>query len=132
MASGSGHRTATTPTRRRKYKGPATRAVKEAADRLEPPVLTEYLRGDDGPSGNKEENDAKRPRSTSTTPKSARGMDPDEYDRMMGISSVHPSEGDRFGDGDVTDTEGMEEGVANDSMSSTAIASVWATVLVLT
>ena len=58
-------------------------------------------------------------RDRSTTPRSARGMDPDEYDRMMGISSVHPSEGDRFGDGDTTDTKEIEEGAANDSLSST-------------
>ena len=118
MASGSGHPTA---RRRRKYKRPATRAAEEAADHLEPPIFPQYLRGDDGPSGNDEENDAKRPRSTSTTPKSARGIDPDEYDYLMGISSVNPSEGDRFGDGDVNDTEGIEEGVANDSMTSTPI-----------
>ena len=66
MASGSGDPAA---GRRRKYKSPATRAAEEAADRIEPPVLPEYLRGDDGPSGDGEENDAKRPRSTSTTPK---------------------------------------------------------------
>ena len=64
-----------------------------------------------------------RPRSTSTTPKSARSMDPDEYDCVMGVSSAHPSEGDRFGDGDVTDTEEMEEGVANDSMTSNPVVS---------
>ena len=50
-------------------------------------------------------------------------MDPDGYDRVMGISSVHPSVRDRFGDGDVTDTERMEEGVANDPMHSTPIVS---------
>ena len=117
MASGSGH---LTDGRRRKYKSPATRAAEEAADLLELPILPEYLRGDDGPSGNEEENDAKRPRSTSTTPKSARGTDA-EYDRCMGVSSVNPSEGDRFGDGDVTDAEGIEEGVANNSTVSTPL-----------
>ena len=46
--------------RRRKYKSPATGAAEEAVDHLEPPVLPEYLRGDDGdgPSGSEEENDA--------------------------------------------------------------------------
>ena len=106
-----------------KYKSPASRAAEEAADRIEPPVLPEYLRGDDGLSGNEEENDAKRPHSTSTTPKSVQGTDLDEYDRVMGISSVHPSEGDRFDDGDLTDTEGMEEGDANDSENSNPIVS---------
>ena len=83
MASGSGH-----PTAEREET--ATRAAEEAADRLEPLVLPEYLRGDDGPSGD-EETDAMRPRSTSTTPKSARNMDPDEYDRLVGVSSAHLS-----------------------------------------
>ena len=120
MASGSGRPTA---GRRRKYKSPATRAAEEAVDHLAAPILPELLRGDDGPSGDDEEKDAKRPRSTSTAPTSARGMDPDKYDRLMGTSSVNPSEGDRFGDGDVTDTEEMAEGVAHDSMTSTPIVS---------
>ena len=120
MASGGGH---PTTGRRRKYRSPATRVAEEATDRLEPPILPEYLKGDDGPSGDDEENDAKRRRSTSTSPKSARGMDPDEYDRLMRISSVKPSEEDRFGDGDVTDTEEMAEGVANDSTTSAPIHS---------
>ena len=53
-------------------------------------MLPEYLRGDDGdgPSGSEEEKDAKRMRSTSTTPRSGRGTDPDEYDRIVGISSA--------------------------------------------
>ena len=71
---------------KKKVQESVTRAAEEATDRLEPPVLPEYLRGDDGPSGNEEENGAKRPRSTSTTPKSARGIDADEYDSKMGIS----------------------------------------------
>ena len=50
-------------------------------------------------------------------------MDPHECDRLMGISSVNLSEEDRVGDGDVTDTEGVEEGVANDSIVSTPIIS---------
>ena len=80
-------------------------------------MFPEYLRGDDGdgPSGSEEEKDAKRMRSTSTTPRSGRGTDPDEYDRIMGISSVLPLEMERFGDGNVTDTEGIDQGVADDS-----------------
>ena len=120
MASSSGHPTS---GRRGKYKSPATRAAEEAADLLEPLLLPERLRGDDGPSGNEEESEAKRPRSTSTTPKSGRGIDPDDYDRLMGISSVNPSEEDRFGDWDVTDMEAVEEGVANDSMTPTSMFS---------
>ena len=37
------------------------------------------------------------------------------------LTTMIASEEDRLGDGDVTDTEGMEEGVANDSMASTPI-----------
>ena len=36
---------------------------------------------------------------------------------------MHPSEGNRFDDGDVADMEEMEEGVANDSMTSTPMVS---------
>ena len=92
MASGSGHPTA---GKRRKHKNPATREAEEAVNRLKPPVLPEYLRGDegDGPSGSEEETDAKRLRSTSTTPRSARGMDPDEHDRIMGASCAIPLTG---------------------------------------
>ena len=58
-----------------------------------------------GPSGDEMENEAERPRSTST-PKSGRGMDPDECDRLVGINSVDLFfEEDRFGDGELTDTE---------------------------
>ena len=100
MASGSGHPTA---GRRSKYKSPATRATEEAIARLQPPTLPEYLRGDDGdgPSGSEEENEAKRLHSPSTTPRSARGTDPDDYDRIMGTPSVQPPEMARFGDGNV-------------------------------
>ena len=43
-------------------------------------------------------------------------MDPDEYDRVVGISSVDlSSEEDRFGDKELTDTENPVEGVANNS-----------------
>ena len=82
MASDSRHPTA---GRRRKYKSPATRAAEEAIARLQPQTLPEYLKGydGDGPSGSGEENEAKRLRSTSTTPGSARGTDPDGYDRAM-------------------------------------------------
>ena len=34
---------------------------------------------------------------------------------LMGIPSAQPPETDRFGDGNVTDTEENEQGVANDS-----------------
>ena len=37
--------------------------------------------------------------------------------------SVQSSETERFGDGNVTDTEGIDQGVANDSGVSTPVAS---------
>ena len=54
---------------KKKHKNPATRAAEEAVERLEPPVLPEYLRGDNGPSGSEEEKEVKRLRSASTTPR---------------------------------------------------------------
>ena len=61
----------------------------------------------DGPSGDEE--------ATSTTPKSGRAKDPDEYGRLMGVSSVDLSgEEDGFGDGELTDTQEQDEEVAND------------------
>ena len=74
----------------------------------------------DGPSGDEEEGEARRPRSTSTTPKSGRGMDPDGYDCLMGIQPVGLSEEDGLGDGEVsemTDTENLDEGVGESLMT---------------
>ena len=79
-----------------------------------PPRLPEHLL--DGPSGDEEESEAKGPCSTSTTPKSGKGMDPDECDHLMGITSVDfSSEEDGFGDGELTDTENPIGRVADDS-----------------
>ena len=81
MVSDSAHPTG---ARRRKHKNAAV----TAADDMEPPRLPEYLSGD-GPSGDDEGNDANRPRSTSTAPKSGKARDPDEYDRLMGNTSAN-------------------------------------------
>ena len=90
MASGSGYATG---GRRRKHKSPAV----APAELLEPPRLPEHLM--DGPSVDEEESEAKRPCSTSTTPKPGRATDPNEYDCLMGVSSVDLSgEEDGFGD----------------------------------
>ena len=48
------------------------------------------------------EKDAKRPHPTSTTPKSSKGLQPDECDRLMGIGSVQPSGEDGDGKGELT------------------------------
>ena len=73
---------------------------------LVPPVLPDHLRGDDdGPIRSDEEKEAKRMRSASTTPRSVRGTDPDDYDRVVGVSSVGPQETIRFGEGNATDID---------------------------
>ena len=70
--------------------------------------------------GGEVDNEAKRPRSTSMTPKSGRGMGPNERDRLMGINSVDfsPDEEEGFGDGELTDTENPIGRVADDSETS--------------
>ena len=106
MASGSEHPTG---GRRRKHKSPPA----TSADLLEPLRLSEHLM--DSPSGDEKESEAKRPRSTWTTPKSGRAKNPDEYDHLMGISSVDLfDKEDGFGDGELTDTQEHDEEVAND------------------
>ena len=78
---------------------------------LAPPVLPDHLRGDDdGPICCDEEKEAKRMRSASDTPRSVRGADPDDYDRVMGVNETV-----RFGAGDATDINSNQEGVANSS-----------------
>ena len=72
MASGSGQPTG---SRQRKHTNPpATSAVLS-----EPPQLPDHLRN--GPGDDKGESEAKRPRSTSNTPKSGKAFDLDEFDR---------------------------------------------------
>ena len=43
-----------------------------------------------------------RMRSASTTPRSVRGTDPNEYDRVMGVTSVGSRETVRFGEEDIS------------------------------
>ena len=77
MSSRSDHPTA---GRRRKFKSPATRAAwEDAVSRLQP-TLPDHLRDCDGPSGSDDEKEAKP---ASTTPRSIRGTDPDDYDRVI-------------------------------------------------
>ena len=79
MSDRSDHPTA---GKKRKHKSPAVAHVA-------PPVLSDHSRGDDdGPICSDEEKEAKR--SAFTTPRSVRGTDPDDYDRVMGVSSVGP------------------------------------------
>ena len=84
-----------TAGRRRRHKSPAAGYL---APYLEPPMLPDHLRADDdGPTCSDEERGAKRMRSISTTPRSVRGTDPDEYDRVMGVTSVGSREPVRWG-----------------------------------
>ena len=95
---------ATYSRKKEKYKSPATRSAEETVEHLQLPIHP----------GNEEEKDAQRLRSTSTTPRSGRGTDPDDYDRATGISSVQLCEMGMFGDGNATDVEGTDQGVVND------------------
>ena len=83
---------------------------------LAPPALPDHLKDDeDGPTRRDEEKGAKQMRSASTTPRSFRGTDPDDYDRVMGVTSVGPQETVRFGEEHATEFEVDQEGVANNS-----------------
>ena len=54
-------------------------------------------------------------RSASTTPRSIRGTDPDDYDRVMGVTSVGPQETAMSGEENANDFVDDQEGVANNS-----------------
>ena len=78
-----------------------------------PPSLPDHLRDDeDGPSRSEEEKEAKRLRSASTTPRSFRGTDPDDYDRVMGVASVGPQETVELGERSDSDLEVNQDGAA--------------------
>ena len=103
-SSASGHPTG---RRRRKCKSPAAQAAVE----LPLPRLPDQL---DESSDSDAEKDAKGPRSTSTTPRSGKGLQPD----VMGIGSVElkfqfTSEEERDGDGELFDSEIPRMGVAD-------------------
>ena len=58
-----------------------------------------------GPSCSDDEKETKRMRSASTTLRSLRGTDPDEYHRIMGFTSVGSRETVRFGEESVSGLE---------------------------
>ena len=70
----------------------------------------------DGPSGDEEESEASDHAPLRLLRSSEdRAKDPDEYDRLIGISLVDLSdEEDGFGDGELTDAQEQDEEVAND------------------
>ena len=104
-----------TAGRRRRHKNPASGYT---ASYFAPPPLPDHLRADeDGPTGSDEEKGVKRMRSASTTPRSVRGTDPDDYDRVMGVTSVGSPETALFGEGTAPGSEAHHDGVANNSMN---------------
>ena len=84
--------------RRKKAKGPPAQPAL--------PDLPPLPGGSDSSDGLDEEEEAKKLRSTSTTPRSnsARGLEPFEYDGLMGINSVGPSS-EGFDDWEATNEE---------------------------
>ena len=101
-----------TAGRERRHKSPA---VHSAMHNLHLPSLPDHLRTDvDGPSCSDEEEGAKRLRSTSTTPRSARGTEPDEHDRIMGVNSVGCRETIRFGEENVPDLNETQKHVEDE------------------
>ena len=95
--------------RQRKHKSPAT-------GNLEPPTLPDHLRDDaDGPTCTDEEKGTKRMTSASTTPRSFKGADPDDHDRVMGVTSMGPHQTVRFGEGNAMESEVDQEGVDHNS-----------------
>ena len=87
---------------------------------LTPPALPDHLRlklrdDEDGPTCSDEGKGTKRMRSASTTHRSFRGTDPDGYDRVMGVTSVGPQKTARFGEGNATEFEVDQDGVADNS-----------------
>ena len=83
-----------TAGRQRRHKSPAVSS-------LTPPSLPGHLRDEAGPTCSDDEKGAKRMRSASTTPRSHRGTDSDDYDRALGLTSVGRQETVRFGDGKI-------------------------------
>ena len=91
--------------RRRKHKNPT---MGSNIHDLVPPSLPDHLRADaDGPSCS-DKKKTKLMRSASTTPRSMRGTDPDEYDRVMEVTSVDSRETARLGEGDASGPERTE------------------------
>ena len=68
------------------------------------------MAAEDGPSdAEEEEKEAKHCRSTSTTPRSASGTLPCEYEAVMGIAPVEPQASVRFEEGDNSEFQDAQE-----------------------
>ena len=84
-----------TTGRKRRHKSPP---IASQMHDLPFPTVLDHMGAKDGPSGSETENDAKRLRSASATPRSARGAQRNDYDRVMGVTSVGSLESVRFGE----------------------------------
>ena len=84
-----------TAGRRRRHKSPP---IPPHMHDLPFPTLLDHMGAEDGPSCSEEEKDAKCLRSPSTTPRSAMSTQPNDYDRVMGATSVGSQESVRFGE----------------------------------
>ena len=81
-------------------------------------MLPDHIKADDdGPTCSNKEKGAKRMRSACTTLRSvSSGTDPDEYGRVMGVTSVGSRKTVRFGEEIVYGFEVDQNGVANNSV----------------
>ena len=102
-----GHPTA---GRRRRHKSPAT--LPTVRD-LPLPRLLDHMGAEDGPSDAEEEEEAKRYRSASTTPRSTTGTLLHYYDMVMGIALVEPQESVRFEEGRNSEFQDVVETAAH-------------------
>ena len=67
-------------------------------------------------AASKKRMDAKRLRSASTARKSLRGTHPNDYDLVMGVTSVGSRESVRFGEENDPETEGIPDEIVRDSV----------------
>ena len=77
------------------------------------PKLLDHMGAEDGPSSAEERKEAKRQRSAFTTPRSARGTLPHDYDRVMGVTSVDSQESVKFEEGDDSEFKDVQETAAH-------------------
>ena len=84
-----------TAGRRRRHKSPP---IASHMHDLAFPTLLDHMGAENEPSCSKEAKDAKRLRCAATTPRSAMGTQPNDYDRVMGVTSLGSQEPVRFGE----------------------------------
>ena len=105
---------------RRRHKSPPI------APHMHPfPTLLDDMGAEDGPSCSEEEKDAKRLRSASTAPRSAMGAQLNDYDRIMGVTSVGSQESVRFGEENDPESENELDRAAHSSEELDKIGTPW-------